>query len=81
MRTPICANARAVARVSSPSRNPLMRDVPSASAASMTARCEIDLSPGTRSSPRNGPAGALIQSTRADRRHASASSRRSFSRA
>src|SRR5690606_410504 len=44
----------AVARVSAPSRKPSMREVPSASAASITARCEMDLSPGTSSVPRSG---------------------------
>ena len=61
MRTPICANARAVARMSSPSRNPLMCETPSASEANITARCEIDLSPGTRISPRSDSAGELTQ--------------------
>jgi hypothetical protein len=51
MRTPSRSKMRAVARVSSPSRNPVMRELPSASAASITARCEIDLSPGTVSVP------------------------------
>ncbi len=68
---PAAQNARAVARVSSPSRKPLMREVPSASAASMIARCEIDLSPGTRTSPRSGPAGAPVQLDAAPR-HGSA---------
>jgi hypothetical protein len=43
----------AVARASSPSRKPSMRDTPSAIAASISARCDTDLSPGTSISPRN----------------------------
>src|SRR5690606_25038816 len=52
--TPIAEKMAAVARVSSPSRNPSMREVPSASADSMIARWEMDLSPGMASSPRRG---------------------------
>src|SRR5690606_30975567 len=52
--TPIAEKMAAVARVSSPSRKPSMRDVPSASADSMIARWEMDLSPGMASSPRRG---------------------------
>src|SRR6478672_6562144 len=61
-RTPMAAKAAAVARVSAPSRNPSIRDVPSAIAASMTARCEIDLSPGTVRQPFSGVPGPAIQS-------------------
>ncbi len=49
--TPSCPSARAVDRQSSPARNPLMCVSPSASAPSMRARWEIDLSPGTVSEP------------------------------
>jgi hypothetical protein len=62
MRTPSCCRMRAVARVSSPSRKPRMCAVPSAIALSMRARCEIDLSPGTRSRPRMAPPRRAIQS-------------------
>ena len=55
MRTPMARNAASVARLSSPSRKPLTSVVPSASEPSMIERCEIDLSPGTRSSPRSTP--------------------------
>ena len=61
--TPSERNTAAVARVSSPSRKPVIRDSPSASAASMIARCEMDLSPGTVISPRIGPEGRLVQTT------------------
>ena len=54
----------AVARVSSPSRNPSMREVPSASEANMIARCDTDLSPGTVSSPVSGPPCPASQSRR-----------------
>src|SRR5205823_5447741 len=40
--------ARMVRLTSSPSERPAIRDTPSARAASSRARCEIDLSPGTR---------------------------------
>ena len=53
-RTPMRAKIAAVARVSSPSRKPSMRDTPSASAANITARCETDLSPGMSSTPCRG---------------------------
>jgi hypothetical protein len=64
MRTPNRANTAAVARVSSPSRNPSMRDTPSAIAASMIARCDTDLSPGTTISPPSGPLRPATQSRR-----------------
>ncbi|MDR6137521.1 hypothetical protein QE438_000825 [Pseudoxanthomonas sp. SORGH_AS 997] len=51
MRTPRRSKIAAVARVSSPSRKPSTREVPSASAANITARCETDLSPGMASPP------------------------------
>ena len=41
---------------SSPSSRPEMRVGPTASAPRMSARCEIDLSPGTRTRPRQRPA-------------------------
>ncbi len=64
IRTPSWASTAAVARVSSPSRKPRIRERPSAMAASIRARCEIDLSPGTRTLPCNGPAAWLLQSHR-----------------
>ena len=51
--TPSARIARIVARQSSLSRNPRTSVVPSAMPPSMTARCEIDLSPGTRMRARN----------------------------
>src|ERR1035437_1302716 len=42
----------AVARTSRPSPAPAIRDSPPARAARITARCEIDLSPGSLGSPR-----------------------------
>jgi hypothetical protein len=47
-----------------------MREVPSAMAASMMARCDTDLSPGTSSAPDNAPRGDAIQSSRRHRLHA-----------
>ena len=41
-------------RTSSESSTPDTREVPSAMAANSTARCEMDLSPGTVAAPRNG---------------------------
>src|ERR1700682_672200 len=49
-----------VAATSSPSGSPSMRLSPCASAASIKARCAIDLSPGTRSSPATLVAGSTI---------------------
>src|SRR5579871_2143396 len=45
----------AVLRTSSPSRRPEMRVSPTDSAPRISARCEIDLSPGTRTFPIKGP--------------------------
>src|SRR6185312_4740097 len=45
----------AVLRTSSPSRRPEIRVSPTESAPRMRARCEIDLSPGTRTFPDRGP--------------------------
>src|SRR5580658_7662513 len=67
MRTPSCDSTAAVARVSSPSRKPRMRESPSAMAASISARCETDLSPGTCTLPCKGWPGWLIQSRRFNR--------------
>ena len=58
IRTPIARKIWAVARASAPSRKPWTSVTPSASAPSMMARCEMDLSPGTRMSPRTCPPGA-----------------------
>src|SRR5690606_28101698 len=62
MDTPMRRKIVSVARASSPSRKPSMREVPSASEASMIARCETDLSPGTASSPCSGAPFEAIQS-------------------
>ena len=53
---PARTTARAVLMTSSASSRPRMRVVPVASAPKISARCEIDLSPGTRSRPRSGGA-------------------------
>ena len=45
----------AVSRASLPSKSPLMRVSPTASAPKISERCEIDLSPGTRTWPLSGP--------------------------
>ena len=57
--TPICRNAAIVARVSALSRKPSQTLVPSASDARITALCEMDLSPGTRTLPCNAPVAGL----------------------
>jgi len=49
--TPSCCIAWIVLRLSSPCKKPEMWLSPSAMAASITARCDIDLSPGTRIEP------------------------------
>ena len=59
--------AASVARTSAPRLSAEMRDAPRAAAAMMSARCEIDLSPATRTSPRRGPRSnvtALVSSRR-----------------
>src|SRR3712207_7749061 len=54
-RSPIARKAAAVERTSSPSESPSMRLLPTAIAASIKARCEMDLSPGTEAVPVSGP--------------------------
>ena len=54
-RAPSAATALPVLSTSSPSSNPLTRVSPTVSAPRIRARCEIDLSPGTRTRPRSGP--------------------------
>ena len=61
MRTPKRSKMAAVARVSSPSKNPSMVDVPSANAASITERCDTDLSPGMVNTPCNGAPACAVQ--------------------
>ncbi len=56
--TPSARSARNVARQSSLARNPLMRVSPLAMPPSISARCEMDLSPGTVTSPLTRTAGA-----------------------
>ena len=51
MSTPSARSTPAVEWTSADSRIPVTRDSPSASAPKISERCEIDLSPGTRSSP------------------------------
>ena len=53
---PSAASADAVRSTSSASRSPSMRVRPTALAPMISARCEIDLSPGTRMRPPTGPA-------------------------
>ncbi len=53
-------------RTSWESRTPEMCDVPSAIALKSTARCEIDLSPGTRAVPESGPLSGLMVTTSFD---------------
>ena len=53
--TPSARSAAAVDRLSPPRPSPRASTAPSASAPNSSARCEIDLSPGTRQCPRSGP--------------------------
>ncbi len=52
---PSACSALAVSSTSSASSSPVSRVTPVAKAPSISARCEIDLSPGTRTRPRSGP--------------------------
>src|SRR5437870_2253867 len=56
MSTPSASSARRVARTSSPVERFVRALGPVAIAANKSARCEIDLSPGSRSRPRNARA-------------------------
>ena len=60
---PIARIAAAVARTSSPSSSPSITDSPTASADSISARCEIDLSPGTVTVPASGPESEKARAT------------------
>ncbi len=64
---PSAATALAVLSTSSPSSRPLMRVSPTASAPNISARCEIDLSPGTRTRPFSGPARRAVRELRSVR--------------
>ena len=85
---PCACSARSVARQSSPARKPVMSVTPSAMPPSISARCEIDLSPGTVISPATVPPGPTtiarhrpLQFTapRADRSRARGTARRASS--
>ena len=56
--TPMARRAPAVASTSSPSSSPSMRLSPTAMAASIKERWEIDLSPGRNAAPESAPCGA-----------------------
>jgi hypothetical protein len=60
MPTPIACNAAAVESTSSASERPSIRLLPFAIADSISARCEIDLSPGNEAVPRSGPPGSNL---------------------
>jgi hypothetical protein len=64
--TPMDWNAFIVHRQSSPSRKPVTSVRPVASDPSITERCEIDLSPGTRTWPVGLPPGETVQSRRSE---------------
>ena len=51
IRAPRARIASMVDRTSADSSSPVTRERPDATAPSMSARCEMDLSPGTRTSP------------------------------
>ena len=70
MRTPSACSARSVARQSSPARKPVISVSPSAMPPSISARWEIDLSPGTVSSPAMLPAGLDAIASPCRSRHA-----------
>ena len=53
---PMASTAATVAATSAPSDRPTMTDRPSAKAANITARCEIDFSPGVRTDAATGHA-------------------------
>ena len=63
---PSAFSAAAVASTSSPSSRPVISVRPTASAPSISARCEIDLSPGTRILPASGAAGRAAVSGAGD---------------
>ena len=58
--TPMARKASRVARASSPRRKPVTLVMPQAMEPNMMERCDIDLSPGTRISPRIPRAGLTV---------------------
>ena len=73
--TPMASTAASDAATSAPSESPCTTDVPSASAARRTERCEIDFSPGVRTVPRQGTPPSTTRMRGAAARHDRCSAR------